>query len=116
MIRETTRCAHCGSLGVDGLALDTNTGTLTWAGRSVHCQPAQVRMLRVLIEADGATVRHAGMVGALWGHRWDGGPDAATDVVKVQMSRLRRALIDLGAPVRVRTVHGIGYQLVMEGP
>ena len=61
-----------------------------------HCSPRERGILRALAAADGQPVKEFGLTeGSTWVHVY----------------RLREKLIDLGAPMQVETVRGVGDRL-----
>jgi two-component system OmpR family response regulator len=94
-------------LRVGDLELDLLTRAARRAGRSIELQPREFRLLEYLM-------RHAGQVVTrtmLLEHVWEYHFDPQTNVIDVQISRLR-SKIDKGfdAPL-IQTVRGAGYML-----
>lgn len=111
MIRTVERCRHCGSLESDDIAIDAHGPSLVYAGRSVHLTPTEVSMIAALMEAGGALVRHDRLIHRVWGHRDDGGPETAENILKVRIVCLRKKLRQIAAPVEIVNRHGVGYYL-----
>lgn len=84
------------ALGNDGGMRKIRQGTVEEFAKS-HCSPSERGILRALAAADGQPVKEFGMTN---GKTW------------VYVHRLREKMIDLGAPMRIETVRGVGYRLV----
>jgi two-component system OmpR family response regulator len=105
--RATSPAANETRLRVGDLELDLLTRTAKRAGQSIELQPREFRLLEYLM-------RHAGQVVTrtmLLEHVWEYHFDPQTNVIDVQMSRLR-SKIDKGfdAPL-LQTVRGAGYMI-----
>ena len=94
-------------LEVAGLVMDLRTRTVTRDGRALRLQPREFRLLEYLM-------RHAGQVVTrtmLLENVWDFSFDPQTNVIDVQISRLRGKLDrDFASPL-LHTVRGAGYRL-----
>jgi DNA-binding response OmpR family regulator len=77
-------------------------------GTPWHPQPMQWAILESLLLNAGKVVSHHRLIHALYGDREDGGPEDASNGIKVQICRMRARL-----PWPIRNVHGVGY--VLEG-
>jgi DNA-binding response OmpR family regulator len=111
MIRHVCRCRHCGAIEIEGLEVDPHRSAVHWQGAIYRVPPGQMRLLERLLRADGRSVSTAQAEHAIWGHRPDGGPVTADNVVKVYVSRLRATLREIGAPVRIVSQWGQGYAI-----
>jgi two-component system OmpR family response regulator len=96
------------TLRVADLKLDRMTRKVTRGGQTIHLQPREFRLLEYLM-------RHAGQVVTrtmLLEHVWDYHFDPQTNVIDVQVSRLRSKIDkDFDTPL-LETVRGAGYRLV----
>ena len=94
-------------LQVGDLVIDRQSQTVRRANRRIRLQPREFRLLEYLM-------RHAGRVVTrtmLLEHVWDFHFDPQTNVIDVQISRLR-SKIDKGFAVPLlHTVRGAGYKL-----
>jgi two-component system OmpR family response regulator len=90
-----------------GLILDPASVRATVRQRSVELSPTEFRLLAALAAASGSVVRRRDLIATAW-------PDGAIvhdNTLDTYLKRLRRHLRDLAAPVEIRTVRGIGYEL-----
>jgi len=87
--------------------LDLTTRRVERAGRSIELQPREFRLLACLMLTPGQTLTRTMLLEAVWSYQFD----PQTNVVDVQMSRLRRKLDSAGARPLIHTVRGIGYRL-----
>ena len=75
-------------------------------GTKITPTDQEFRLLRVLVEADGAVVNRADLLKKVWEMDFDPG----TNILEVQIARLRRK-IDCFDPPLIQTVTGHGYRL-----
>ena len=68
--------------------------------------PAERTVLVVLLLAAGRTVPRESLVDALWGER---PPNNPANAVQGRISRLRRALTEIGLSDQLIVAHGPGY-------
>lgn len=68
---------------------------------------AELHILICLMRADGATVRHAALEAAAWGHSMAVTPNA----LEVALHRLRRKLAAVGSKLSIRNQRGLGFSL-----
>ena len=92
-------------LAVDDLALDIRTRRVTRAGRAINLQPREFRLLEYLMRHAERVVTRTMLLENVWDYHFD----PQTNVIDVQISRLR-SKIDKGfaAPL-LHTVRGAGY-------
>ena len=90
-----------------GLVLDRERGTASRDGRQVALTKNETSLLRRLIERDGRVVSRNELMDALWSE------DAFVDdnTLTVNMTRLKKALSEIGAEDLIETVRGSGYKL-----
>lgn len=92
------------------LHLDLSRRAATLGNVRVELSPKEFDLLRLLVEARGATVSRGRVLREVWHTEHDPG----TNVIEVHMARLRRRLALCGdAPIR--TVRGRGYALEKQG-
>lgn len=92
------------------LRLDLTNHALTVAGVEVHLTPTEFRLLRRLVEGDGALVPHLELLRYAWGASY-----GADDVPLLRATvRNLRAKLARAAPGRrfIATQYGVGYRLV----
>ena len=75
-------------------------------GESITTTDQEFRLLRVLVEAGGEVIERSKLLKKVWGLDFDPG----TNVLEVQIARLRRK-IDCFDPPLIQTVTGRGYRL-----
>ena len=95
------------SLRVGDLELDRLTRKVTRSGQVIHLQPREFRLLEYLMRHTGQVVTRT----MLLEHVWDYHFDPQTNVIDVQVSRLRSKIDkDFDQPL-LETVRGAGYRL-----
>lgn len=94
-------------LSFENLAFDSAVRELQVDGRHVHLPPREADLLELLLRRAGRVVAKPSIEEALYALAAEVTPNALEAVV----SRLRRALKQSGARVRLHTVHGVGYML-----
>ncbi len=77
------------------------------AGRPIALQPREFRLLAYLMMHPGQVVTRTMLLEAVWDYQFD----PQTNVIDVQVSRLRGKLDAGGAPTLIHTVRGVGYTL-----
>jgi len=85
------------------VVIDLGAPLVTVAGEPAHLTPTEFRLLEILVEHLGLTVRRDDLVLAL------GGEDATEQALQTHVSRLRRKLGADGD--RIKTAWGVGYRL-----
>ncbi len=94
-------------LNFENLAFDSAVRALQVDGHHVHLPPREADLLELLLRRAGRVVAKPSIEEALYALAAEVTPNALEAVV----SRLRRALKQSGARVRLHTVHGVGYML-----
>ncbi len=74
--------------------------------------PTEFDFLSYLIKHNGAAVRREDLLSNIWQVSWDANTRVADDLVK----RLRRKLRNAGSPIRIETVWGYGFRIVLDEP
>ena len=94
-------------LQVADLVIDLRRQTASRAGRQIRLQPRQFRLLEYLMQHAGQVVTRTMLLENVWDFHFD----PQTNVIDVQISRLR-SKIDRAARVPLlHTVRGAGYKL-----
>jgi two-component system, OmpR family, response regulator len=94
-------------LEVGDLLVDEDTGFACRAGHDLGLTSTELRLLAFLIRHRGAVLSKPQLLSQVWGY------DAYDpNVVEVHVSALRRKL-EAHGPRVIRTVHGLGYRLVV---
>jgi DNA-binding response OmpR family regulator len=91
----------------DGLVFDLERGTATREGRKVELTKNEATLLRKLLERDGRVATRDELMDALWSE------DTFVDdnTLTVNMTRLKKALAEVGAEDMVETLRGSGYRI-----
>ncbi|MGI8511057.1 MAG: response regulator transcription factor [Solirubrobacteraceae bacterium] len=100
-VPQATRATSVG-LHLDPAALRAEVGDIR-----VELTPTEFRLLAALVAASGTVVRRRALVATAW----PGGAIVHDNTLDTYLKRLRRHLRELDAPVSIRTVRGIGYEL-----
>lgn len=94
-------------LNVGDLTLDLIKHKVTRAGRTINLQPREFRLLEYLMQHTGQVVTRSMLLQNVWDYHFD----PQTNVIDVQISRLRSKIDkDFGTPL-LHTVRGAGYKL-----
>jgi DNA-binding response OmpR family regulator len=89
------------------LLLDPARHALVCDGREVLLTPTEFRMLAAITSRPGEVVRRRAVVAAAW-------PDGAMvseNTIDSYVRRIRAKLTEVGSPMRLRTVRGVGFTL-----
>src|ERR1700757_148090 len=89
------------------LRLDLRTRRAERAGRPIALQPREFRLLEYLVRHQGHVITRTMLLEAVWDYYFD----PQTNVIDVQISRLRRKIDKDFAPQLLHTVRGIGYMI-----
>jgi two-component system, OmpR family, response regulator len=91
----------------EGVRLDPAALRVHVEDRSAELTPTEFRLLAVLVARSGSVVRRRELTSTAW-------PDGAIvhdNTLDTYLVRLRRHLRELKAPLEIRTVRGVGYEL-----
>jgi two-component system OmpR family response regulator len=94
-------------LSVADLKLDLRTRRAERAGQPIALQPREFRLLEYLVRHQGQVVTRTMLLEAVWDYYFD----PQTNVIDVQISRLRGKIDKDFAPKLLRTVRGVGYMI-----
>ena len=94
-------------LRVADLELDRVNRTAARAGKGIHLQPREFRLLEYLMRYAGRVLNRTELLEQVWGYRFD--PE--TNIVDMHISRLRRKIDKDFEPPLLVTVRGAGYVL-----
>jgi two-component system OmpR family response regulator len=99
-------------LAVADLKLDLSARRAERAGQAILLQPREFRLLEYLMRHRDQVVTRGMLLENVWDYHFD----PQTNVIDVQISRLR-GKIDKGfAPPLLHTLRGAGYMLSARGP
>ncbi len=93
--------------GGPGLDVDSDRRTVRWRERCASLSPLEHDLLTCLLTDLGHTWTFARLHHDVWGNDHQGGRADLHSVVK----RLRRKLRELGCPMRIQSVRGVGLRL-----
>ena len=94
------------------LTADLGSGRVTRAGQPVALQPREFRLLAYLMQNEGQVVTRTMLLEAVWDYRFD----PQTNLIDVQISRLRRKLDAAGGAPLIHTLRGVGYTMSATAP
>jgi two-component system, OmpR family, response regulator len=105
--RRTTIGMEATQLRVADLELDRLTRVARRGGRLLDLKPQEFRLLEYLMRHAGQVVTRTMLLEGVWDYHFD----PQTNVIDVQISRLRSKVEAGGAPALIHTVRGAGYCL-----
>lgn len=94
-------------LQVADLVLDLRAMRVTRDSRPIALQPREFRLLEYLMRHEGQVVTRTMLLESVWDYRFD----PQTNVIDVQVSRLRNKIDKGFATALIHTVRGVGYRL-----
>ncbi len=94
-------------LRVADLELDMRSMRVTRAGVKINLQPREFRLLEYLMRHEGHVVTRPMLLEGVWDYHFD----PQTNVIDVQISRLRNKIDKDAADCLIHTVRGEGYVL-----
>jgi two-component system OmpR family response regulator len=107
VLRRAADAGHPTQLRVADLALETSTMRVTRGGKTIALQPREYRLLEYLMRHEGQVVTRTMLLEAVWDYHFD----PQTNVIDVQISRLRAKVDkDFSVPL-IHTMRGTGYLL-----
>ena len=109
LIRRSNNVIEPATMSYQDLTLDLLARTVNRAGKKVELQPKEFALLEYLVRNQGHVVSKTMIMERVWDYHFDPG----TNVVQVQMTRLRRKIEeDPKYPRYLQTVRGTGYVLM----
>jgi DNA-binding response OmpR family regulator len=94
-------------LALGSVQLDRDFHAISHGGGKTTLTALEFRLLWFLGEAEGRLLTRAQILE----HVWNDTSGVPTRVVDVHVAALRKKLIDIGAPLEIASVRGIGYRL-----
>jgi two-component system, OmpR family, response regulator len=94
-------------LWIADLRLDLRTRRAERAGKPIALQPREFRLLEYLVRHQGQVITRTMLLEAVWDYYFD----PQTNVIDVQISRLRRKIDRDFSPQLLHTVRGTGYMI-----
>jgi len=107
LLRRSTVGADERELWVADLKIDLRTRRVERANRQITLQPREFRLLEYLMRHQGQVVTRTMLLEAVWDYYFD----PQTNVVDVQVSRLRRKIDQGFSPRLLHTLRGVGYMI-----
>ncbi|HEV7815332.1 MAG TPA: response regulator transcription factor [Janthinobacterium sp.] len=94
-------------LQVADLKLDMRAMRVTRANRAIALQPREFRLLEYLMRHEGQVVTRTMLLEAVWDYQFD----PQTNVIDVQISRLRTKVDKDFSTMLIHTIRGVGYRM-----
>jgi len=94
-------------LELNGMSLNRENCVLENGDKSVQLVNKEFQMLEMLMRSRGRLVSSEQFIEHVWGYE----SDINVNVVWVNISNIRRKLVQIGAPVEIKAVRGMGYRL-----
>jgi len=111
LLRRSSPGQDATQLQVADLKLDLRAMRVTRAGRVISLQPREFRLLEYLMRHEGQVVTRTMLLEAVWDYHFD----PQTNVIDVQISRLRTKVDKDFSPMLIHTLRGVGYRLAVGG-
>ena len=111
LVRRGVATEESRELWIADLRLDLRTRRAERAGKPISLQPREFRLLEYLVRHQGQVVTRTMLLEAVWDYYFD----PQTNVIDVQISRLRRKIDKDFSPQLLHTVRGIGYMMSADG-
>lgn len=111
LTRRSKLSEDVGELWIADLKLDLRTRRVERGGKPISLQPREFRLLEYLVRHQNQIVTRTMLLESVWDYHFD----PQTNVIDVQISRLR-SKIDKGfSPPLLHTVRGAGYMVSVNG-
>jgi two-component system OmpR family response regulator len=107
LLRRANTTGSSTLLQVADLVLDLRSMRVSRASHVIGLQPREFRLLEYLMRHVGQVVTRTMLLEAVWDYHFD----LQTNVIDVQMSRLRNKIDKDFSPPLIHTVRGVGYSL-----
>lgn len=107
LLRRAAPREEARELWIADLKLDLRTRRAERAKQPIALQPREFRLLEYLVRHQGQVVTRTMLLEAVWDYYFD----PQTNVIDVQISRLRRKVDKGFSPPLLRTLRGIGYMI-----
>jgi two-component system, OmpR family, response regulator len=107
LLRRAAMQQDVSELQIADLKLDLRRGRAERAGQVIGLQPREFRLLEYLVRQQGQVVTRNMLLEAVWEYHFD----PQTNVIDVQISRLRHKIDKSFSPQLLHTVRGVGYMI-----
>jgi len=97
------------AIRVGDLSFDAGTMSVEFAGVDVRLPPKCMQLLALLMSGPGRLFRRRDLEMELWGSEQE-----TSDRLRSHLHILRRALLQAGGRDPIKTVHGLGFRLVLD--
>jgi two-component system OmpR family response regulator len=97
-------------LHIADLKLDLRRRRAERANKPIALQPREFRLLEYLVRHQGQVVTRTMLLEAVWDYHFD----PQTNVIDVQISRLRQKIDKDFSPPLLHTVRGVGYMVCID--
>jgi DNA-binding response OmpR family regulator len=94
-------------LEAGGLSLDLRRRRAEYDGRTIDLSPTELALLEVLMRNEGRVLSQAQIMDHVWGY--DSWPES--NLAAVYVTYLRRKFKQIGVPIQIRAIRGVGYVL-----
>jgi len=110
LVRRADVKEDVSELQIADLKLDLRRHRAERAGKPIALQPREFRLLEYLVRHQGQVVTRTMLLEAVWDYHFD----PQTNVIDVQISRLRQKIDrDFASPL-LHTVRGVGYMVCVD--
>jgi len=110
LVRRSRSGAEIRALQIADLRLDLATRRVERSGRSIALQPREFRLLAYLMTHPDQVLTRTMLLEAVWDYQFD----PQTNVIDVQISRLRSKLDGGDEAPLIHTVRGVGYRMAVQ--
>lgn len=107
LTRRSGRAEEARELLVADLRMDLIKRKVERAGRPIMLQPREFRLLEYLVRHRDQVVTRTMLLEAVWDYHFDPG----TNIIDVQISRLRNKIDKGFSPPLLHTLRGVGYMI-----
>ena len=111
LIRRSTSSQETRQLQVDDLSLDLVTRRVTRGRREIVLQPREFKLLAYMMTNPEQVLTRTMLLASVWDYHFD----PQTNVIDVQISRLRQKVDGAGERPLIRTMRGMGYLISAAG-
>jgi two-component system OmpR family response regulator len=110
VLRRAQWSSDVAELSIADLRLDLRRRRAERAGRPITLQPREFRLLEYLVRNQGQIVTRSMLLEWVWDYHFE----PQTNVVDVQISRLRQKIDKNFSPPLLHTVRGAGYMIAID--
>jgi two-component system OmpR family response regulator len=107
LLRRSGMREDISELRIADLKLDLRKRKVERAMKPIELQPREFRLLEYLVRHQGQVVTRTMLLESVWDYHFD----PQTNVIDVQISRLRQKIDKEFSPPLLHTVRGVGYML-----